>query len=262
MLRPILPPTECPSCGGKLTLVNGLLYCYSNTCSAQKQKKIEHFAKTLKIKGLGPATIEKLEIDDFDQVYLYDEILLCEKLGEKLGTKLHAEIQNSTSAPLDLVLPAFGIPLIGKTATKKLSETVRSITEITPDTCERAGLGPKATENLCNWLDEEFYCFYDGCLPFDMKFTPPGVLPAEMNRGVVCITGKLKSFKTKAQAGTVLASLGYIVKSSLTKDVTILVNESGIESAKTKQARQSGIEIITDLQSYLEKKYGTSQVDG
>ena len=138
---------------------------------------------------------------------------------------------------------------------------MRSITEITPDTCERAGLGPKATENLCNWLNREFYCFYDGCLPFDMKFTPPGVLPIPMDRGVVCITGKLKSFKTKAQAGTVLVNLGYIVKSSLTKDVTILVNESGIESAKTKQARESGIEIITDLQSYLEKKYGTSQVD-
>ena len=163
MLREIVPPTECPSCGGELTFVNDLFYCYSNSCSAQKQKKIEHFAKTLKIKGLGPATIEKLEIDDFDQVYLYDEILLCEKLGEKLGTKLHAEIQNSASAPLDLVLPAFGIPLIGKTATKKLSETVTSITEINADTCERAGLGPKATENLCNWIDEEFYCFYDGC---------------------------------------------------------------------------------------------------
>ena len=94
-----------------------------------------------------------------------------------------------------------------------------------------------------------------------MKFTPPGVLPMPMDRGVVCITGKLKSFKTKAQAGTALVSRGYVVKSSLTKDVTILVNESGIESAKTKQARESGIEIITDLQSYLEKKYGTSQVD-
>lgn len=258
MLREILPPTECPSCGGELTSVNDLFYCYSSNCSAQKQKKIEHFAKTLKIKGLGPATIEKLEIDDFDQVYLYDEFLLCDKLGEKLGTKLHAEIQNSISAPLDLVLPAFGIPLIGKTATKKLSETVTSITEITTDTCERAGLGPKATESLCNWLDEEFYCFYDGCLPFDMKFTPPGVLPACMNGGVACITGKLKSFKTKGEAGTALVNLGYIVKSSLTKDVTILVNESGIESAKTKQARDSGIEIITDLQSYMEKKYGTS----
>ena len=51
-----------------------------------------------------------------------------------------------------------------------------------------------------------------------------------MDRGVVCITGKLKSFKTKAQAGTALVNLGYIVKSSLTKDVTILVNESGTKS--------------------------------
>jgi len=258
MLREIVPPTECPSCGTELTAVNDLFYCYSTSCSAQSQKKIEHFAKTLKIKGLGPATIEKLEIEDFDQVYLYDEFLLCEKLGEKLGKKLHAEIQNSISAPLDLVLPAFGIPLIGKTATKKLSETVKDITEITTDTCERAGLGPKATENLCDWLNEEFYCFYDGCLPFDMKFTPLGASPVSMDRGVVCITGKLKSFKTKAQAGTALVNLGYKVKTSLTKDVTILVNESGIESAKTKQARESGVEIITDLQSYLEKKYGTS----
>ena len=75
MLKKILPPTECPSCGGDLTSVNDLFYCYSSNCSAQKQKKIEHFAKTLKIKGLGPATIEKLEIDDFDQVYLYDEFI-------------------------------------------------------------------------------------------------------------------------------------------------------------------------------------------
>ena len=261
MLREIVPPTECPSCGSTLAVVNDLLYCHSSNCVAQKQKKLEHFAKTLKIKGLGPATIEKLNIFDFDEIYIWSLEDLCEKLGEKLGTKLYAEIQNSASAPLDLVLPAFGIPLIGKTATKKLSETVRSITEITPDTCERAGLGPKATENLCNWLAKEYYCFYDGALPFDMKFTPPGPLPILMDRGVVCITGKLKSFKTKAQAGTVLVNLGYIVKSSLTKDVTILVNESGIESAKTKQARESGIEIITDLQSYLEKKYGTSQVD-
>jgi len=261
MFREIVPPTECPSCSGELTFVRDILYCYNNSCGAQKAKKIEHFAKTLKIKGLGPATIERLEIDDFDQIYLYDETLLSERLGEKLGKKLYVEIQNSASAPLDMVLPAFGIPLIGKTATKKLSETVQSITEITPDTCKRAGLGPKATENLCDWLDSEFYCFYDGCLPFDMKFSPPGVLPTFMDKGVVCITGKLKSFKTKAEAGTALVNLGYIVKSSLTKDVTILVNESGIESAKTKQARESGIEIVTDLESYLEKKYGTSQVD-
>ena len=114
MLREIVPPTECPSCGSTLAVVNDLLYCHSSNCVAQKQKKLEHFAKTLKIKGLGPATIEKLNIFDFDEIYIWSVDDLCEKLGEKLGTKLHAEIQNSASAPLDLVLPAFGIPLIGK----------------------------------------------------------------------------------------------------------------------------------------------------
>ena len=258
MLREIVPPTECPSCGSTLAVVNDLLYCHSANCVAQKQKKLEHFAKTLKIKGLGPATIEKLNIFDFDEIYMCDKEILCEKLGEKIGTKLYNEIDNSASAPLDLVLPAFGIPLIGKTATKKLSDTVTSITEITPDTCERAGLGPKATQNLCDWLDSEFYCFYDGALPFELKFAPRASVPVQQSDDVVCISGKLKSFKTKAEATERLEMLGYKVKTSLTKDVTILVNESGIESAKTKQARESGIEIVTDLQSYLEKIYGTS----
>jgi len=63
----------------------------------------------------------------------------------------------------------------------------------------------------------------------------------------VCITGKLSSYKTKALAHQALQELGYEVKTSLTKDVTILVNESGIESAKTKQARDAGVTIVTNL---------------
>ena len=258
MFREIVPPTECPSCSGELTFVRDILYCHNDSCIAQKAKKIEHFAKTLKIKGLGPATIERLDIQDFDEIYSYSAEALCQKLGDKLGTKLYQEICNSASAPLDMVLPAFGIPLIGKTATKKLSETVQSITEITPDTCERAGLGPKATQNLCDWLDSEFYCFYDGALPFELKFAPQVSVPVQQSNDVVCISGKLNSFKTKAEATERLEMLGYKVKTSLTKDVTILVNESGIESAKTKKARESGVNIVTDLKSYLEKIYGTS----
>jgi DNA ligase (NAD+) len=250
MLREIVPPSDCPSCGSDLEWINQLLYCKSVACGAQKQKKIEHFAKTLKIKGLGPSAIEKLGIQDFDEVYTLDVEYMTEALNsEKIALKLQSEIDTSKSAPLDLVLPAFGIPLIGKTATKKLSETVKNISEINADTCKRAGLGPKATENLMSWLMDEFYTFYDGYLPFDMKFA---TVQKVEKKGVVCISGRLKSFKTKADATETLSSLGYEVKSSLTKDVTILVNESGIESSKTKQASASGITIITDLKSFLE----------
>jgi len=249
MLREIVPPSDCPSCGSTLEWINQLLYCKSISCGAQKQKKIEHFAKTLKIKGLGPAAIEKLDIQDFDQLYELDVDYITSALNsEKIAIKLKKEIDNSKSAPLNLVLPAFGIPLIGNTATKKLSETVENITEINADTCKRAGLGPKATENLMSWLSKDFYAFYDGCLPFDFKFVTEQKVE---RKGVVCISGRLKSFKTKADATETLSSLGYEVKSSLTKDVTILVNESGIESAKTKQARDSGVNIVTNLKEFL-----------
>ena len=249
MLREIVPPSDCPSCGSSLRWINQLLYCKNTVCGAQKQKKIEHFAKTLKIKGLGPAAIEKLDIQDFDQLYELDVDYITSALNsEKIAIKLKKEIDNSKSAPLNLVLPAFGIPLIGNTATKKLSETVENITEINADTCKRAGLGPKATENLMSWLSKDFYAFYDGCLPFDFKFVTEQKVE---RKGVVCISGRLKSFKTKADATETLSSLGYEVKSSLTKDVTILVNESGIESAKTKQARDSGVNIVTNLSEFL-----------
>jgi len=231
---------------------NHLLYCRNTSCAAQSSKKVEHFAKTLKIKGLGPASIEKLGLTDIDEIYSLSLQSATELLGsEKLAEKLLSEIQNSVKAPLENVLPGFSIPLIGKTASQKLSTICKDITDITRDNCKAAGIGPKATENLMAWLENDFYCFYDGCLPFDFKFSNKATKQVS-NKGVVCISGKLKSFKTKAEATAALTNAGYEVKSSLTKQVTILVNESGIESSKTKQARDAGVIIVTDLNSILE----------
>ena len=70
-------------------------------------------------------------------------------------------------------------------------------------------------------------------------------------KGTVCITGKLKSYPTKAAAQEVLIKKGYLVKDNLTKDVTILVNESGIESAKTKKAEEMGIIINQNLKELI-----------
>ena len=72
------------------------------------------------------------------------------------------------------------------------------------------------------------------------------------SKGFVCISGRLKSFKSKADATNALNEAGYEVKASLTKQVDILVNEGGVESAKTRQARQTGVTIVTDLRSFLE----------
>jgi DNA ligase (NAD+) len=230
----------------ELEWVKDQLYCNNSNCPGKTSKKIEHFASTLKIKGLGPRTVEKLQIVDLYDLYeLPLEIMIEALQSEKLAVKLHREIENSKLADLVELLPAFSIKLIGNTASRKICSVVRNINEINEDTCAEAGLGPTATQNLLDWLFEEFTNGYDR-LPFRWQQLTK-IESNDASKGVICITGKLKSYKTKAAAKQYLETMGYLVKSSLTKDVTILVNESGIESAKTQAARDKGVLIITNL---------------
>jgi DNA ligase (NAD+) len=222
------------------------LFCHNATCSGKTTKKIEHFAKTLKIRGLGPRTVQKLQVSDLYDLYELPLEMMIEALqSEKLAVKLSREIENSKQVDLVDLLPAFSIKLIGNTASRKICSVVRNIDEINEDTCAEAGLGPTATENLLDWLFEEFTNGYDR-LPFRWQQITK-IESNDASKGIVCITGKLKSYKTKAAAKQYLETMGYLVKSSLTKDVTILVNESGIESAKTQAARDKGVLIITNL---------------
>ena len=249
-MQTITAPDKCPSCGHVLEWENQLLYCRNTLCGDQSSKKIEHFAKTLKIKGLGPAAINSLVLESINDIYAISEYEIVNLLGsQKLGEKLFTEIENSIKAPLNILLAAFSIRLIGKTASEKLSAVCESIHDINEDSCAKAGLGPKATESLLGWIEEE-YPLLD--IPHSFAFESPKIRTG----GVVCISGKLKSFGTKAQATEALEQHGYTVKSSVTKDVTILVNESGVESQKTTKARESGVTIVENLLDFLGETNG------
>ena len=244
----IIPPTNCPACNSVLEFVGDQLFCQNNSCPAKSAKRLEHFAKTLKIRGLGPSTIDRLGLEDYQDIYsLTQEEISFLLDSEKLGTKLHNEIQKSKSVDLITLLPAFSIPLIGSSATNKLAKHISSLSEITPEICTEAGLGPKAASNLLDWLVNTFHFqgYYN--LPFTFTCNKRAEVTNTDTKGTVCITGKLKSYPTTAAEEKVLVKKGDLVKSSLTKDVTILVNESGIESAKIKKAEQMGITINQNL---------------
>ena len=248
-MQAILAPEVCPSCGSPLEWRNDMLYCENILCPAQIQKRIEHFARSLKIKGLGPKSIEKLGLTSLLDIYNLSYYSIKGALSsEKLAIKLLREINHSRKASMNDVLPAFSIPLIGKTAATKLSSKIKSLFDLDEDKCKAAGLGPKATESLLSWYSNEFEDSLKK-LPFDWQFQTPKI--ATETKGAVSISGKLSSFKTKAEATKALSYAGYVVKSSLTKDVIFLVNESGIESAKTKEARERGITIITSLNEWI-----------
>ena len=251
-------PDVCPSCGTSLELINDQLFCNNTSCPAKNSKIVEGFAKTLRIKGLGPKTIEKLDLEYIEDIYMLTEERIKTRLGsEKIASKLINEIELSKNANLQELLPAFAIPLFGSTASQKLCNTISHIEELTEKRCSEAGLGPKVTTNIRSWYNKEYKNRYKR-LPFTWKADIFEGIPIVDINEVVCISGRLKSYRTKADAKKVLEKFGFRVKDTLTKDVTILINESGIESSKTKSAESKNIRIVTNLTQLIGEKNGST----
>jgi len=245
-------PTNCPCCDYKLELVNDQLFCRNQACSAQLGKKLEHFCKTMGIKGMGSKTIEKLELADITELYYLEESEIAEALGsERIAEKLILEIERSKQASLAQVLASFSIPLIGSTASQKVSKVVKHIDEINRESCKQAGLGDKATENLVLWLETDFQEMRN-FLPFSFQSEAVAEIDSS-DQKTICITGKLTSFKTKQQAYDRLQEAGFKISESVTKSLDYLVDESDRSSSKRKKAEELNIEIIDNLLKFLEE---------
>ena len=242
----IVIPTNCPECNSVLIKINDQLFCQNKICPAQINGKIVHFAKTLGIKGLGEKTVEKLNLESISDLYQLTLEELIEVVGEKTATKLINEIERSKTSTFATVLSAMSIPLIGNTAAIKIATVVNGFDEITPKLCLKAGLGEKATQNLLDWLSNNLEIIE--FLPFTFEKTNK---TEKEIIGVVCITGKLKSYKNKAEATKELETLGYKVVDTLTKSVNILVDEENKGSSKRITAEERGIQIITDLKQFI-----------
>jgi len=204
---------------------------------------VEHFAKTLKIKGLGPKTIEKLSLNSISDIYSISKSEINNEIGERVGTKLLQQIELSKSVDATQLLPAFSIPLIGRTASKKLFSKITKFSEITMSSCTKAGLGPKSCANLLDWYDREFLHNLE-YLPFSFKADVQEPTAESIGKSV-CITGKLNDYKNRTLAKEYLESFGFTVTSSVTKKTDFLVDEEGRKSSKSTKAESLGIPILT-----------------
>ena len=243
-------PTECPCCNYTLELVNDQLFCRNTACGAQLNKKLEHFCKVLGIKGMGSRTVEKLGLADITEVFYLEPEQVVDALGsEKVALKLLDEIERSKMADLATVIASFSIPLVGSTASKKLCDVVTSVDEISYETCKQAGLGDKVTQNLLSWLETDFQEMRE-FLPFSFKSQKNS---NTSSGSTICITGKLSSYKTKAEAYKALEEAGYTPVESVTKTTNYLVDEEDKDSSKRKKAESLGITIITNLNTFLKE---------
>jgi NAD-dependent DNA ligase len=251
----ILAPTQCPSCGSTLSRVKAQLFCLnSKECLAQSSKKLQNFCKKLKIKGFGESTVEKLKLTNFnDLIKLTAEYAESCGLSNHMSLKLVEVIKQRLKlgvSPNDF-LAACSIPLIGDGAMRKLKFDF--IANITSEMCKKQGLGNIAASNLLSWIDTE-WCEYQEFWETYFVENISKATPTNTVLPVVCITGKLTDYANRTAAGDYLSSLGFQVKSTVTKQVQYLICEDGNTSSSSyKKAIGYGLTVTTI--KILEEKY-------
>jgi DNA ligase (NAD+) len=233
--------------------------CVTSVSEEQKATQLYHFAKTLDIQGLGPASATSLVGAGYKTpcaLWEASEADLCKTLGPKTGKTLYANLRTLQASPslteMALILASNQIPR--GTGEAKLCSLFKNV----PDPRQWT-----STSSIpSGWTEETFKAFqesfknYEAWRAKELYWIPYPILPKTAaapiaSKGLVCFTG----FRNKALEESLKAK-GYELAQSLTSSVKILVtsDDSTSESAKIKKARESKtVEVIAC--SEFVKKY-------
>ena len=132
---PIKVPTKCPICGGDTSVrqdnESEVLICTNPECAGKKLAQFTHFAsrQCMDIDGLSEKTLELLISHGFLHTYRdifhlsehKNEITMLEGLGKKSVTNLLKSIEDARNIRLENFIAALGIPNIGLSAAKTIS---------------------------------------------------------------------------------------------------------------------------------------------
>jgi len=213
-------------------------------------KVLQHFIKTIDIKGLGPASVQKMGLTH--PVDLYEDQNWA-KLGAN-GAKVEAEIERTKTKPYNTVLASLGIPGVGKRASNLIISHIpafRNLRDI--ETTEIKGVGPSTVESVLSWLDENEEWVTTLPLQLEQNVTVEEVVGTPARK--VCITGKLDM--TRGDLAYRLESKGFKVTSTVTKDCYALITGGDTTSSKYKRAITLGVNVIDYWSNQNEVLSGT-----
>lgn len=238
-------PKECPSCGSKLERVSSQIFCRNPLCGDKQRKVIQGYAQKVKIRGLGPASIEKLDLTNIQDIYDLDKKTVIDTLGEKLGIKLMEQIEKARTLSLGTFLSACSIYLVGSSAGKKIDTITNNPNELTYSRLKQIGLGDVSSNSLVKWLEEEY-----SNMNLPITFTKVKEQSNEIAKMKICISGKLVGY-TKAEATEKLKQYGIEVVSTVNAANGLLVGAYKTKTAKHKQAENQEKPIYNSVDELL-----------
>lgn len=290
-------PATCPACGAPVVHKEGeVAYrCVSLDCPAQLKERLLHWVGRdyMDVDGVGDELVDKmiaagllhdvsdyykLTVDDVavldtGRTYLKDDKKKGVKAGEpilvgqKIAAKVLDELNRSKEKPLSRVLPALGIPLVGRTVSVPIAERFLTIDALVQaseeDIAQIEGVGPKIAASLKEFLSvpenlEVLQRLREAGFSLEENLSgateraaaSTGVAADLVERQPLAgctfvLTGTLEN-RTRDEAGAALKALGAKVTGSVSKKTSYVVAGPKAGSKLTK-AQNLGIPVLDEV---------------
>lgn len=283
--RPLVVfPEACPRCGhalerepspehveaerkGELAFAdphpNESLFCPNRLgCPAQLESALQHFSSRLAmdIEGLGQKLVAQLVerglVSRPSDLYTLDHATLAglERMADKSARNLLAALDTSRARPLQNVLYALGIPLVGEATARDLASALGSIDRIMDATEDElvaiSGIGPDVARRVLHFFAdsrnrEEVIRLKSVGVAFPEEqsaATSEEPVAAPLEGLTIVLTGTLSTMK-RSEAKVALLALGAKVSGSVSKKTSFLVAGEAAGSKLTK-AQDLGVPVL------------------
>jgi DNA ligase (NAD+) len=257
-------PANCPECGTAIVKPEdeAMHRCPNTSCPAQFFELLKHFVSkgAMDIDGLGEQwcriLIDKGLVTDLAGLYALhkDELLELDRMGDKLATRIMANIEASKQKPLARLLFAMGIIHVGTEIAELLTQAYNSVDEIAAATeeelAEIPGIGPKIATSIASYFQVDVNKSVIEKLrtaSVNMKQEPRPVVSTEglpLTGKTFVVTGTLSAF-SRSESESRIKDLGGKITSTVTKNTDyLLVGEA--PGSKLAAAERMGTEILDE----------------
>lgn len=265
-------PNKCPCCNGNVEIQNEngskTLHCVNPDCTAKLVAQLTHFCSrnAINIDGLSEQTLQKLvdlgwvkSFQDIMNLRTYtNQMMSLEGFGKQSVSKLMTAIEKSKKTTLDKFLYSLSIPLIGRSASKDISNvcygdenvfiSMIKSNDLYKLVTDIDGFGDVMYKSLHDYCNTHISGIEDLLQYFTIKKEEKtDKKNTTLTDKVFVITGSLNLFKNRAELVNKIESLGGKVTGSISKNTNYLINNDiNSTSGKNKKAKELGIPIITE----------------
>lgn len=260
-------PDTCPCCESKAEIKytdnSKFLMCTNHNCSAKMLAKFTHFVSRncMNIDSLSEKTLETIISHDLLHTYrdIYhisdykNTLVRIDGMGEKSVSTLLKNIEKSREVKLENFLNAIGIPDVGLSTSKTISDAFNGdfnafykAFKNNYNWADLQDIGDKTSANITKYLAENDAEIVD--LASEMEFIIPKKTEVKENPFMdktLCVTGKLNYF-TRDSISVKITELGAKAASSVSKKTDYLITNEQSGSSKYKKAIELNIPILTE----------------